>query len=970
MNLGEYVLAGKVAGISVFSGDSAVAIDLFQRLAFDSKTSSLVKAKALGWLASLYNDRGEKEKSRQVFSQARQAFQETHHAYALAELDLTEAHEDFTGEIGELEEPMTKFVGICEDLLYYRGVLEATDRLRKCVDRAKLLPISLELWAQIESLAERTGAKVIRDRARLNCIDAWNTLSDHNGKAIKTAINVYEGLEKSDCFAHRQKAAQLAAQSYAKLKDNEQAVFWARRFIEESRRCSKSVQSKAVLTFVECEFMTLSGPEDAKAKYAAVMGLIQAEDHELALPMLQTLLTILASAKALFGVDCSEYLPEVTRCMDSIKSQLPFEATQEASPLLLHAQAIELYQQARSSLDISKEEEAIELVRKARQMRLQAKDFRAAAALHGLLGKIYHRIVGKFRTSDGFTDIELVRTYLRLASQQYSVALGYFEVRKEVKEIAKYKQFEAAVLYESWAFGDVSHSVVLDKVHDAQVCSDRVRGELSALGGLNAIENKRRLGAINTTRSGFAIALHVTTHERMALSAWEWTQKAKARSLCDLLGSDILVPKELLMQIAANEEALALYEYGRQRLQQFEESESLPSISHQMELDEHVAKMRQNPLLKTLVDLREGVPLSLLHLQRELHCLKEPLKGRDIVLADWILRDEEIWMLTVKDSGAPTLDMLPITASAVKEWIALHLQSSAEQDSCMMADERKQHHPMHELTPLVQHLINICQAEDVLVLSPTEMLHSLPLHALPVLCKDGRMPLIQRNPVVYAASMTNFVQCCKKARESTPQEDLAQSFVEAYEDFTGYEFDLAEQTLVQKLMTELAAETGGEYHRGQEVFFDDFSRIAERSRMLLFHGHCDLEAGDIRSQGLRLPLPPGQESGESGKNLFTPCRSIPPSSHQLSPPFHNSALLRSLVLQPKPPSRTSHNPDGLRLHRSSHHTRRRAPRPRHRAPLRGRGISPWDHVAGAVPYRAGFRREIRCELGCREVWSW
>ena len=325
-----------------------------------------------------------------------------------------------------------------------------------------------------------------------------------------------------------------------------------------------------------------------------------------------------------------------------------------------------------------------------------------------------------------------------------------------------------------------------------------------------------------------------------------------------MLGSDILVPKEFLAQIAANEEALALYEYGRQRVQHFEEPQSLSSISNQMELEEYVDKMRQNPLLKTLVDLREGVPPSLSYLQQQLHCLKESLKDRDIVLADWILRGEEVWMLTVKDSGSPTLDMLPITASAVKEWTARHLQSSAEDDSCIMSDEQKQHHPMHELMPLVQHLVNISQAEDVLVLSPTEMLHSLPLHALPVLCEDGRMPLIERNPVVYAASMTNFVQCCQRARDSSPQENLAKSFVEAYEDFAGYEFDPAEQNLVQGLMTGLAEETGGEYSHGQEVLFDGFSRIAERSRMLLFRGHCDLEAGDIRSQGLRLPLPPGQ----------------------------------------------------------------------------------------------------------------
>lgn len=65
------------------------------------------------------------------------------------------------------------------------------------------------------------------------------------------------------------------------------------------------------------------------------------------------------------------------------------------------------------------------------------------------------------------------------------------------------------------------------------------------------------------------------------------------------------MPKELLAQIAVDEEALELYEYGRQQVEHLKESQSLSAISNQMELDEHVAKMRQNPLLETFVDLRE-----------------------------------------------------------------------------------------------------------------------------------------------------------------------------------------------------------------------------------------------------------------------------------------------------------------------------------------------------------------------------
>lgn len=875
ISLGRYENAGKIAGISMFGGDSAIIVDLWQHLAFSGDASSVIRGKALGWLASVHYGRGERKESRQLLRRARQELQEVQHAYALAELDLTEAHQEFTGQIIELEGAMTNFVGICGSLLFYRGTIEAANRLRKVTDSAQLVPISLELSSEVESLAERSGANLIRDQARLNCIEAWYTLSDHSGKAINTALNVYGSLEKSDCFPLRQRAAQLAARIYAKLKDNEQAVFWARKCIEESRHCSNLIQPQAAFVFIECAFSHISGPGDARVKYAEAIEFIEVEvdnaNHELALSMLNALMMTLTAAKAIFGVDCSEYLPEVTQYIESVKAQLSLEASQEASPLLLHAQAIQLYQQSKTDLDVSKAEEAIALLRKARRMRLAAKKHSEHARLHGLSGRIYHGIVDRYRTSEGYNDIDLVQKYLKLASQHYSYATEYFESCKISAEIAKWKQHEAWVLYDCWAIGDVSYSTVLEKLHQAQVYSDRVRTELTFLGGLNAIENKRRLGAIKATRSGFVIALHVATHEGMALSAWEWTQKAKARSLCDLLGSEILVPKELLAQIAADKEALSLYEFGRKQVQHLEETQNLSSISGQIELDKHVADMRQNPLLRSLLGLREGAPLSLSSMQQELKRLKRALGDRDIVLADWIFRGDEVWMLIVKENRQPSLDMLPITVAAVQEWAALHLQSSSEQESCIMTDNREEQHPMHELTPLVQLLVDNCQAEDVLILSPTEVLHSLPLHTLLVLSTGGRIPLIERNPIVYAASMTNFFQCCQKA-QSAPQESLTKNFVEAYEDFAGYQFDIGEQNSVRKQMARMAEETGVEYHYGQDVVFDDFSRIAERSQMLFFLGHCDLETDDIRSQGLRLPMPVGNENGESSKNLSTPRR--------------------------------------------------------------------------------------------------
>ncbi len=95
----------------------------------------------------------------------------------------------------------------------------------------------------------------------------------------------------------------------------------------------------------------------------------------------------------------------------------------------------------------------------------------------------------------------------------------------------------------------------------------------------------------------------------------------------------------------------------------------------------------------------------------------------------------------------------------------------------------------------------------------------------------------------------------------------SKTFVDAYEDFIGYDYQSTEQVEVKRLMTELARETGGESRIEQRVLWDEFRSMAENSSMLLFHGHCDLAAEDIKSQGIRLPQLADQKNGQSGKHL-------------------------------------------------------------------------------------------------------
>ena len=846
-----------MACLCAYNCDLYVIDSLFDALASDHGISPIVKAKSLAWLACLHGEKGNKERSQQLYTITRQTFQELDHAYALAEIDLIEACLGFGGQISELEKPLSKILDICERTNYPRGAMNALTRVRKVAEALKLHELCLSISAQIEILAKRTNARVDLAQVRLKCANTWNMLSGHNGKVINVGSAVYDDLQNTDCSPIRQQAAQLIAESYAMLKNSKEAVIWAQKCMTESEGCSAVVKSSAALTFLRCDFLSISGPDDANRKYTIAKSLIQAEidnsNPRIALSMLYVLLITLKSARSLFGVDCSGFLPEINREIESVKSDLSAETAEEDTPLLLHARAVRLFQESRTRSDTVKEEEALMLLHKARKLRTQKNNISAAASVLGLQGQICQGMVSKLRSTGVYAEIESVQKLLNSALQYYSMAVKAFESIKQITEVAKYRHREAKALYEAWGLDSVSSDVVLQKLLEAQRGSDRVREEISALGGLNAIANKRRLASESLVRAGYEIAMDICTQEKMAGEAWQWAQKAKARSLCDILALGVLVPQELLKQIHESKEAQPLFERESALARLLNEGSPAENISIRIELEELHEKMKKVQALKALMDLREGTPVSISRLQEGLGHLKRPLRGRHIVLVDWVIRGNDIWMVVVKEVGEPIMELLSIKVSMVNDWTAQYLNSSTEAEPCIMTDERDEDHPMHMLTSLIQPLAKMSKPEDILVLSPTGNLHSLPLHAICIPCDDGPKPLIERNPVVYTASMTSFVQCCQRAFETPRPNNLAKVFLAAYEPFSDYEFEPAEQIQVHDSMNDLAKGTCGESLYGRELTREMLVRTAERSKMLLFHGHCDLDNDDIISQGLLLP---------------------------------------------------------------------------------------------------------------------
>lgn len=141
---------------------------------------------------------------------------------------------------------------------------------------------------------------------------------------------------------------------------------------------------------------------------------------------------------------------------------------------------------------------------------------------------------------------------------------------------------------------------------------------------------------------------------------------------------------------------------------------------------------------------------------------------------------------------------------------------------------------------------------------PTGILHSLPLHALRVGPRGQGEILIVRNPITYCASLTSFVQCCRRANSVTttdikPNKRLLAVYErESGDQLDNKNFSDEERHQVYLSIKSLAEELRGESLCGEEVTYQTFKESLEKSDFIHFHGHCDFDTKVIADQSLRI----------------------------------------------------------------------------------------------------------------------
>jgi CHAT domain-containing protein/tetratricopeptide (TPR) repeat protein len=348
---------------------------------------------------------------------------------------------------------------------------------------------------------------------------------------------------------------------------------------------------------------------------------------------------------------------------------------------------------------------------------------------------------------------------------------------------------------------------------DSESDYDAMRREFTAGDSVLEIQRGKR-ALIEKSQRIYELALEILCLFRPdPVEAWNWAQRAKARALSDVLGLSSVPPTRIMAELEQHPASFSLLSEERELADRInevasEERKELRRLHETLDVGHRLAQPQSNkpeePIgLRETLDVghrlaqsQSNKPEELIGLRKTLDGLWELMKkdpnlseylelrtgialdaddltslittgigtGNLSVCIDWITVNERLFLFALRPGQSPQLVELPLRLSAVRSFIDTYLTSDAFRSTLRDTPE-----VLRELDPLIAPLIDISAPEDLLILSPTGLLHALPLHALEV----NGSPLLVRNPIVYCPSLSVLRHCLARRRKREEQPTAA-----------------------------------------------------------------------------------------------------------------------------------------------------------------------------------------------------
>ncbi|RYP26744.1 hypothetical protein DL768_011579 [Monosporascus sp. mg162] len=314
----------------------------------------------------------------------------------------------------------------------------------------------------------------------------------------------------------------------------------------------------------------------------------------------------------------------------------------------------------------------------------------------------------------------------------------------------------------------------------------------SAMSGKQS--TRAALPATTLYRNAFDLALRIESPRYL----WSWVQDSKARSVSDILALGVNIPSTLREAIDRTLSTKELFDEETDLQGRLDTAEGASKVMLYEKLDALRERMSQDVLADAFLALREGRPTTIEALQTiaqmdsELRSVGGPMKiclrseefalrrseaRRRVFFVDYGFHQDSGFVLIAFDSTV-TFSWTKVSVHEAAKWKSdwLAHQEPETPLSAAQADQDPYNPQLLDgedaalawLSRLVQPLVEISKPGDLLVICPSESLHGIPLHAAKFSGEDGKPTyFIERNPLVYTASMTVTEQCMARVTSHT-----------------------------------------------------------------------------------------------------------------------------------------------------------------------------------------------------------
>ncbi|KAH7168252.1 CHAT domain-containing protein, partial [Fusarium sp. MPI-SDFR-AT-0072] len=831
------------------------AIEMVEVIMASPNTVPVWKAAVVGELLYLRNlvHQPQWERLKGLEMDAVRLFQSAEHNHAVANIKLrqvcTRIAQSFLNLTTELLEEIQGYFHAYEEANALSDYSRAVLLMLSSIPPGQGFDLRVSLLAIYSQLSNMTGAKLEYVVLQVRHISIWLSHSTRSSQVIESARSIDELIGLEDCRWVKGMIANITSNAYNLLSDGDNALKWATIAVDRWGEVFRIERAGASLMVLMAMLNKCNG-----FRSPGVTEVIDFAEKEVARHLEEGL--FLAAFEKMAVLVGSIFIPKGDErgrtCLDKMEECL-HHLTGRATPDEVdhcRAQLCQFRGQALMGTEPDHDvpdrrneyfEQAVALYMKTRN------PTNAACARQIQANALYTTFQAREPPS---------WSILRRCIELSDIAKDVFEALDNTLMLAESARMCAFFQFKAWSHGFVSGDTALAALRKAEQASADRRGEVSILASFEAVSRKQRFVTVSGIEDTYARALVICQREGRMADLWDWTQRAKARSVGDQLTDQFPIPATLHDDIMRDPEMKALCEEEESVTQQVAIADPVARLKLRSDLHIIHSKMAGYPIFKQVLDLRKSTPVSISQMRDLGRKMKCNAGEMEVVFVDWISLGGTIWTVALKEDLPPQAVNCSITVEEVKAWKRRWLNAQEGPASFFVDDEYDEDEPeycLRSIDKLVASLRNLTSEGDLLVFCPTSVLHSIPLHALWI---ENDTPVIQRNPIIYSASLTTFWQCSRRSElTGSISTDLGWNMAGVYESRNDRIFSSeheTEQLNVYSTLDHLAELYGGTAITGQAVTTESFKHMMENSIIFHFHGHCRLDQPTLGDQSLEL----------------------------------------------------------------------------------------------------------------------